>query len=286
MDAFISKLNGSLTDLLASTYLGGSASEYLYVPLAIDPSGNVCVTGLTYSSDFPVTSGAYDTSYNGDGDAFISKLSGSLTNLLASTYLGDSGSDYGFSLAIDSDGNIYVTGETRSLNFPTTPSAYDTSYNGGIADVFISKLNGLLTNLLASTYLGGSADGEEWGFSLAINSGGNIYVTGGTDSSDFPTTSGAYDTSCGNGDAFISKLNGSLTNLLVSTYLGGSDSSESGYSLAIDSSENIYVSGITFSSNFPTTAGAYDASYNDASYNGEGDVFVSKLDGNLSAKPL
>ncbi|OOP56041.1 MAG: hypothetical protein AYP45_11405 [Candidatus Brocadia carolinensis] len=218
-DVFISKLDGGLTSLLASTYLGGSSSD-VGLSLALDTSGNVYVAGFTGSTDFPTTSGAYDTSWNGVDDVFVSKLDGGLTNLLASTYLGGSSSDGGFSLALDTSGNIYVTGLAVSPDFPTTGGAYDTSFNGGY-DAFVSKLNNGLTSLLASTFLGGS--GRNHGASITLDTSGNVYVAGFTGSTDFPTTSGAYDTSWnGVDDVFISKLDGGLTSLLASTYLGGS----------------------------------------------------------------
>ena len=172
----------------------------------------------------------------------------------------------------------YMWRGTTSTDFPTTGGAYNTSYNGGVADVFVSKLNSGLTSLLASTYLGGS--GQDNGFSLALDTSGNVYVTGYTVSTDFPTTSGAYDTSfnvSGYNDVFVSKLNSGLTSLLASTYLGGS-SEDSGYSLALDTSGNVYVTGTTWSTDFPTTSGAYDTSHN-----GQYDVFVSKLNGGLTS---
>ena len=192
--------------------------------------------------------------------------------------MGGSDNDSGGSIAVDSSGNIFVTGDTSSSDFSTTTGAYNTSYNGGDHDAFISKLNSSLTTLLASTYLGGS-DNDYIG-SLAIDSGGNIYVTGYTGSSNFPTTASAYDTSYNYYDAFVSKLNGNLTSLLASTYLGGS-SGDSGRSIAIDSSGNIYVAGWTYSSDFPTTTGAYNTSYSGGSL----DIFVSKFDSNLSVSP-
>lgn len=207
---FVSKLNGALTTLLASTYLGGSDGDGSEYSIAIDKGGNIYVTGYTRSSDFPTTAGAYDTSFNGGYDAFVSKLSEDLTSLIASTFLGGSSyNDSGYSIAIDNGGNIYVIGATSSSDFPTTTGAYDTSFKGA-SDIFVSKLSEDLTNLIASTYLGGY--NEDSANSIAIDSDGNIYVTGGTLSSDLPTTTGAYDNSyngSGNhhdvsyGDAFI-----------------------------------------------------------------------------------
>ncbi|GIK14835.1 MAG: hypothetical protein DYG83_07350 [Candidatus Brocadia sp. AMX2] len=276
-DAFISKLDGGLTTLLASTFLGGYDNDGGSF-LVLDASGNVYVTGGTYSSDFPTTPGAYDTSFNSysSGDAFISKLDGGLTTLLASTFLSGSDGSRSGSLALDTSGNVYVTGYTESSDFPTTPGAYDTSIDYyEDSDVFVSKLDGGLTTLLASTFLGGS-NGEVGSF-LALDTSGNVYVTGDTASWDFPTTPGAYDTSFGDGGIFISKLNGGLTTLLASTFLSGSDGGGSrSRSLALDTEGNVYVTGETYSSDFPTTPGAYDTSLN------ETDAFISKLNGGLT----
>ena len=290
-DMFISKLSGDLTSLYASTYLGpfGSAGYTgTSMAMAIDSVGNIYVTGITTSSDFPTTVDAYDTSANDTnyGDGFVSKLNNNLTNLLASTYLGGSGYDTCTSITLDSSGNIYVTGETWSSDFPTTTGVYDNTYNGSYGDwnIFVSKLNGDLTNLVASTFLGISSYGAYVRYISAvvsIDSSGSVYIAGHTQASDFPTTTGAYDNSHNGNydDVFIAKLNDSLSSLFASTFLGGSSSGgEYPQSIAIDSNGNIYVAGITHSSDFPTTTGSYDTSYN-----GGGDVFVSKLDGNLSA---
>ena len=278
-DVFVSKLDGGLTSLLASTFLGGSSDDHGQ-SLTLDTSGNVYVTGITWSADFPTTNGAYDTSWNG-GDVFVSKLNSGLTSLLASTFLGGSGDDNGSSLTLDTNGDVYVTGNTDSTDFPTTSGAYDTSYNGsaytfGGGDVFVSKVDSGLTSLLASTYLGGSKD--ERGYSIAIDGGGSVYVTGETGSTNFPTTSGAYDTSYNSSsDVFVSKLNSGLTSLLASTYLGGSFI-DAGYSLALDTNGNVYVTGSAGLNNFPTTIGAYDTSFN-----GGIDSFVSKLNSGLTS---
>ncbi|MEO2069159.1 MAG: SBBP repeat-containing protein [Desulfurobacteriaceae bacterium] len=175
--------------LLASTYLGGGSDDVAYA-LAIDGNGNVYVAGYTTSSDFPVTSGAYGTTYNGNYDVFISKFSSDLSELLASTYLGGESRDYVYALTIDGSGNVYVAGETWSSDFPVTSGAYDT--NGRRYDGFISKLSSDLSELLASTHLGGRE--VDVVHALAIDGNGNVYVAGETWSSDFPVTSGAYDT--------------------------------------------------------------------------------------------
>jgi len=214
----VSKFNGDLTSLLASTFLGGSAYEE-FGAIALDSSGNIYVSGRTSSSNFPITAGAYDTLYNGGGDAFVSRLNGDLTGLLTSTYLGGGYDDICYSLAVDSDRNLYMAGFTYSPDFPTTVGAYDTSFNSvssGYPDVFISKINGDLTNLLASTYLGGI--GEDHAYGITRDSGGNVYVVGGTFSLDFPTTPGAYDTSF-NGyiDVFVSKFDSNLSAQITPT---------------------------------------------------------------------
>ena len=264
--------------LLASTFLGGSYGGNIS-SIAINSSGNIYVTGQTGSSDFPTTTGAYDTSYNDDGshdDVFVSELSGDLTSLIASSYLGGSHGDSVRSIAIDSSGNIYVAGHTQSSDFPTSSGAYDIYGGDYYGEAFIAKLNGDLTSLLASTYLGGSS--SDSCYSITLDSDGNIYAAGTTESSDFPTTTGAYDTSLygNNYDGFISKLNGNLTTLLTSTFLGGSDSDEL-RSINADLDGNVYISGMTKSSDFPTTTDAYDTSLN-----GNYDVFVSKLNGDLT----
>lgn len=284
-DLFISKLNENLTKLLASTFLGGTGYDD-GPSVAIDTSGNVYVAGQTGSSDFPTTSDSYDTSYNGDdeedGDAFISKLDTNLTTLLASTFLGGKGGDRVSSIVIGTKSDVYVTGTTDSINFPTTAGAYDTSFNGvkfsEYSDGFVSQFDGNLTNLIASTFLGGTSWDE--GNSITIGSDGSIYIAGNTVSSDFPTTEGSYDTSLGSeccyDDIFISKFDKDLKTLLASTYLGGTDMDQSNC-IAIDSSGNIYVTGWAWSNDFPTTKDAYDTSFSGV------DAFVSKFNGNLTS---
>ena len=276
-DVFISKLNNSLTTLLASTFIGGSNSEYGPVILKLDSSGNVFIAGKTGSDNYPITPGAYNTSSK---DGFISKLDNNLTSLLASTFLGGSFNDYFTSLAFDSSGNVFVGGYTDSSDFPTTPEAYDTSYGGGDADIFISKLNSTLSSLLASTFLG--EEGNEQVNVLVIDSSENVYITGNTNSFNYPVTPGAYDTSYnGSYDVFVSKLDNNLSTILASTFIGGSQEDRSS-TIILDSFGNVFIAGQTMaypgiSSYYPVTPGAYDTSIN-----GYIDVFVSKLNGNLT----
>jgi hypothetical protein len=280
-DVFVSRLDKTLTTLLTSTFIGGSGDEWAN-GLAIDSSGNVFIAGTTDSSDYPTTPGAYDTLYDVNdvsGNAFVSKLNNTLTTLIASTFIGGVYNDYAADLKIDESGNVFVVGGTKSsADFPTTPGAYDRSYNGGYSDAFVSKLNNTLTTLMASTFIGGSDyDGEN--YALAIDTSGNVFIACGTRSSDFPTTLGAYDTSYNGGyaDVFVSKLNNTLTTLMASTFVGGSGFETDSCNLAIDPSGNVFVAGDTDSSDYPTTSGAYDRSYND-----NGDIFVSKLNNSLT----
>uniref|UniRef100_UPI00257A18E1 SBBP repeat-containing protein n=1 Tax=Chloroflexus sp. TaxID=1904827 RepID=UPI00257A18E1 len=270
-DVFVSKLSGDLHNLLASTFLGGSSFDEA-TALVLDAQGNMYVTGITGSTDFPITPGAYDRSFDGIySEAFVSKLSGDLRSLIASTFLGGGERDYATDLAQDTRGNIYVVGWTESTDFPTTLGVYDGSFNGSM-DAFVSTLSGDLGRLLAGTFLGGSSFDEAT--ALALDGQGSVYVVGRTESTDFPTTAGAYDGSFNGGDSFVSRLSGDLRNLLAGTFLGGSNS-DSAAALALDGQGNVYVAGVTDSSDFPTTAGAYDGSFSG------GDAFVSTLSGDL-----
>ena len=200
-----------------STYLGGTGLDQSY-GIAVDAAGNAYVTGTTDSADFPTTTGAFQTTSGGGYDAFVTKLNPTGTALVYSTYLGGTSVDFGEHIAVDRAGNAYVTGYTTSTNFPTTVGAFQTTSGGGY-DAFVTKLNPTGT-VVYSTYLGGSGDEIGWG--IAVDTAGYAYVTGQTDSTDFPTTTGAFQTTSGGGyDAFVTKLNPTGTALVYSTYLGG-----------------------------------------------------------------
>ena len=238
------------------------------------------MTGYTSSSNYPITPDVYDERYN-SSDVFVSKLDSSLSILLASTFIGGQSVERGNALVLDESGNVYMTGDTSSSDYPTTSGAYDENYKGGTFDIFISKLDSNLSSLLASTFVGG--DSLDEAHSLGIDGSGNVYVTGNTSSSDYPTTSGAYDRSHNDsGDVFISKLDGNLSSLLASTFIGGSYYDRA-HSLVLDESGNVYMTGDTSSSDYPTTSGAYDESFNYDSEYLFSDIFISKLDGNLSS---
>ena len=204
-----------------STTFGGSGYDQGN-GIAVDSSGNAYVAGFTASSNFPTTTGAFQTAYGGgDYDAFVTKLNATGTGLVYSTYFGGSGYDQGNGIAVDSAGNAYVTGFTASSNFPTTTGAFQTAYGGGSSDAFVTKLNATGTGLVYSTYLGGS--GGDAGTGIAVDSSGNAYVTGNTNSSNFPATTGAFQATFGGyNDAFVTKLNATGTGLVYSTYFGGS----------------------------------------------------------------
>jgi hypothetical protein len=267
-DVFVTKLNSAGTALVYSTYVGGSASDYGNV-IAIDASGNAYVTGYTNSTDYDVTSGAFQTTLDGGSDVIVTKLNPSGTALVYSTYIGGSYGEYCYSIAIDPSGNAYVTGNTQSTNYDVTSGAFQT-INGGSYDVFVTKLNSAGTALVYSTYIGGSS--YDYGSSIAIDPSGNAYITGNTPSTNYDVTSGAFQTTNGGGDdVFVTKLNPAGTALVYSTYIGGS-SDDYGSSIAIDPSGNAYVTGRTSSTNYDVTSGAFQT-INGGSY----DVFVTKL---------
>jgi hypothetical protein len=268
-DAFVTKLNPAGTALVYSTYLGGDGSD-TGLGIAVDAAGSAYVTGQTNSTNFPTTMGAFQTANQGGFDAFVTKLNPAGASLVYSTYLGGSGFDFGQEIALDATGNAYVTGETNSPNFPTTPGAFQTA-NAGSTDAFVTKLNPIpIAPLVYSTYLGGGS--ADIGRGIAVDAVGSAYITGFTSSTNFPTTVGSFQTTPGGfDDVFVTKLNPLGTALLYSTYLGGA-STDRGLGIAVDAAGSAYVTGFTFSTNFPTTPGAFQTANA-----GAPDTFVTKL---------
>ncbi|MBX3276294.1 MAG: SBBP repeat-containing protein, partial [Sandaracinaceae bacterium] len=261
-DAFVAKLNATGTGLVYATYLGGGSNTEEALGIAVDGAGAAYVTGYTFSTNFPTLSPAQAANAGG-GDAFVTKLSAAGA-LAYSTYLGGSGTDYGYGIAVDGAGAAYVTGYTTSTNFPTLSPAQ--AANAGGADAFVTKLSAAGA-LAYSTYLGGS--NTDVGRGIAVDGAGAAYVTGETFSSNFPTLSPAQAANAGGGDAFVTKLSAAGA-LAYSTYLGGS-SSDYGWGIAVDGAGAAYVTGYTGSSNFPTLSPAQAANA------GGWDAFVTKL---------
>ena len=288
-DGFVAEINSEGSALVYSTFLGGSGDENLYgtPAIAVDSTGNTYVTGSTNSTDFPVSPNAFQRKCNRGsncyayGDAFVAKISPGGSAFVYSTYLGGSRTDLTNGIAADGAGNAYVTGSTRSPNFPTTPGAFQTSCGDGqqcqYGDAFVTKLNPSGSALVYSTFMGGS--GYDYGHDIAVDSTGSAYVTGWTSSTNFPIRSAMQPTSGGGQyDAFVFKLNPAGSGLVYSTYLGGT-SDDWGFGIALDSSEDVYVIGNTASLNFPTVS----PSQKHHRGGNTTDVFVSKLNATGSA---
>jgi hypothetical protein len=241
--AIVSKLSSTGSSLLYSTYLGGSSSEYGH---GIDvENGNAYLTGFTNSDDFP-TVNAYQPARPGGNDVFVSKLSSDGSVLLYSTYLGSDWTDRGYGIAVENS-LAYVTGETSDADFPTV-NPYQSSFSGVYADAFVSKFSSTGSDLLYSTYLGGSG-GDDKGYGVAV-AGGQAYVTGRTASGFFPIRH-AYQPGWGGGnDVFLTRFSTTGSALIYSSYLGG-NSSDCGYSIVLEGS-SVYLAGSTGSANFPT----------------------------------
>jgi cell division septation protein DedD len=258
-DAFVTKIDSSGSKLVYSTYLGGgkiiNGTEDWGEAIAVDNTGSAYVTGYTYSPDFPVTAGAFDTSRAGL-DAFVTKFTPDGAALVYSTFLGGAGREQGQGIAIDVNGNAYVTGITESFDspftsayegFPVTPGAFQTK---GSYDAFVTKLNAKGSALVYSTYLGGSADVDR-GWAIALDDAGNACITGDTASANFPVSNPIQAFYGGLKDAFVTKLNATGSGLVYSTFLGGNLSDE-GRGIACKGSD-VFVTGDTSSGNFPTS---------------------------------
>src|SRR5260221_3118862 len=302
-NAFVTKLNPAGSALVYSTYLGGSTvstcpHEFASgcrcadqaAGIAVNATGNAYLTGWTCSTDFPTTVGAFQPTLHGLQNAFATKLNSDGTGLLYSTYLGGSDSEWGFGVAVDSQDNAYLTGATCSSDFPINPSAFQPIFlcsSNGVtvrqipcrSNTFVSKLgsNGSLSalnpvlpepvSLAYSTYLGGTSGDVAYG--IAVDSQGNAYITGFTNSTNFPVTPLAFQTSYGG--VFVSKLNpagAGPQSLVYSTYLGADEA----FGIAVDSQGSAYVTGFTGSTNFPVTPLAFQTTFRKYS-----DAFVTKF---------
>lgn len=270
-DAFVMKLDPTGSSIVYSTYLGGSNDDRAH-SVAVDGAGSAYVTGRTASIDFPLRNPLLDSFRGGLEDAWMAKLNPSGDGLLYSTYLGGSDNDAAFGIAVDSGRTAYVTGGTRSTDLPTTRGAFSENPNGAL-DAFVIKLNPSAvgaSSLVYGTYLGGS--GSDRGHAISVDGAGNAMVAGQTASANFPTRSALQPTHGGGGnDGFFSKLNAAGSDLLYSTYLGGSAADQIN-ALALDSHQQVHLTGETFSPNFVVLGGSQTAR------RGLSDGFVTRLD--------
>jgi hypothetical protein len=308
LDVFVAKFDPSkvgAASLVYSTYLGGDQRDGARgTGIAVDPSGNAYVTGDTFTRCsepgavlYPTTPNAFQPQGPGGFDIFVTKLNSTGSQLLYSTFLGgdaNGGQDLSYGgIAVDASGNVYVTGETRSSDFPKKNPIISNLDTNDVLDAFVTKLDPSKTgadSLVYSTFLGGR--GTDRGFDIAVDGSGNASVTGETSSTDFPTTDGAFDRTCNctggfpnNFDAFVTMVNAAGSMFVYSTYLGGSrgegEFQRGQGGIAIDCTGNIYVTGHTFSTDFPTTDGALDRTCgNDGNCNGGRflDAFMTKID--------
>lgn len=298
---FVTKLNAAGTAEIYSTFIGGTWGDWAE-GIALDNHGSAYVTGYTYSPNYPVTTGAYQTTNIGWShsvvNAFITKLSADGSRLVYSTYLGGTGTlstfgDTAYAIAVDSAGNAHVTGEAYSTDFPVTAGAYQAKNKATQwgSNVFVTELSADGSSLVHSTYVGGSGIDVrgDTGHAIAVDADGNTYIAGGSPSSDFPVTKGAFQTeNFGTknkaANAFVVKLNPDCTELVYSTLLGGAgiqDSGDTAYALAVDSSGEAYVAGEAYSGAFPVTTGAFQTTNFAAQYLSS-NAFVAKLNSTAS----
>ncbi len=282
-DAFVARFNPQGTALVYLTYLGGTDQDAA-MAVAVDAQGNAYVTGGTNSKDFPLTSGAFQPRFGGTGgsslppfsapagDGFVAKLNPAGT-LAYSSYLGGADKDQGYAVAVDGSGAAFLAGATSSPDFPVTAGVLQPVRHSATSDSFVARVSPDGSRLLYSTYLGGSR--ESYGFAVGLDSSGSAYVSGITSSDDFPVTEGAFQTQLtGRLAGFVAKLNATGTSLSYATYLGG-DNTTYAYGLAVDGSGSAYVTGATNSTNFPITTGAYR--WRAKSIGQGGDAFVTRL---------
>lgn len=272
-DAYVVKYDPLDSSIEFATFLGGGDYD-CGMGIALNKDGEIIITGPTYSKGFPVSDGCYRPTHIGGEDIFITKLSPDGSTLLSSTYVGGTGRDLSNDILVDDTSSVYVTGFTESSDFPTSMDALNSSINGG-EDIFILQMDGDLESIEYSSYFGGS--GNDKALSMAMDDRKFIYLTGGSDSSNFPITTDLCGLSYnGIQSCFMVKINTGMSLLVTSTLIGGTELDE-GTRIYLDENEDIYITGFTRSGSFPTTEMAYDTSYN-----GLKDAFIFKTDNSAS----
>jgi hypothetical protein len=274
-DLFVAKIDITNNTVVFSTLIGGNAKEWA-PSMVLDSQDNIIIAGQTNSQNFPLKGNTFASYTEGKSNVFVSKLKADGTQLIFSALVGGTDNDWPWDVSVDLSDNVYVTGVTTSNDFPVSTSSFGKTYKG-LQDAFLFKLKSDGSQLVYSTFIGGTE--KDGGRGIVVDKYGKAYITGCTRSTNFPVSSNAYDTTFNGagsdqwawGDPFFLVMNPEGTEIEYSTYLGGSKDEEA-YGIAIDKLGNIYLCGITSSSNFPTTEGAYDRSLS-----GGCNIYVTKF---------
>ena len=271
-DAFAAKFNSTGTSLLWGTFYGGTGWEW-GLAIAVDASNNAYITGYTQSTSGIASVGAYQTALAGTQNTFVAKINSTGSSLLWGTYYGGTGSDAGDGIKVDANNNVYVTGYTSSNTGIATVGAYQTAYGGNTQDAFVAKFNSTGTSLVWGTYYGGS--GVDVSNGIALDATNNVYIAGYSGSLTGIATVGAYQTlgDATNWDAFVAKFNATGSSLLWGTYYGSASAEDVATGIAIDDSDNAYITGYTTSTTNIASVGAYQTAF----AGGGWDAFVSKF---------
>ncbi|GAB4149363.1 MAG: hypothetical protein Fur0021_10250 [Candidatus Promineifilaceae bacterium] len=263
--AYVARLNADGSNLDRGVIIGGSSTDEA-TDLSLDGDGLIYMTGWSNSTNLPTTAGSLSPGPNGSWDAFVFKVNLDTSSVVYGTYLGGGGEDRGAGIAVNSGGNVFVTGMTRSANFPTSATGYDRELGGGecgfdpCPDAFGVRLNTAGSALVYGTFIGGF--GDDQGADIALDSQNRVMITGKTEAGDFPIAGNGYDSSLdGPRDIFLAQLDGAGQTLLYGTYMGGSGIDE-GQGVTVDGQGLVYLTGRTDSDDFPTTAGAFDTTHN------------------------
>ncbi|MHA1927733.1 MAG: SBBP repeat-containing protein [Candidatus Thorarchaeota archaeon] len=252
-DAFVARLSSNGTSLQMFSYFGGTSNDRV-THMTADSAYNMVISGVTQSDDLPVTSGAFNETYGGGGDAYVAKIAADGSSTIFATYIGGADEDYGIGCDIDSDGNILVSGFTESTDIQIL-NAVQPTYGEGSYDIFVAKFSGTGTGIFV-TYFGGNKSERAW--DVRVDNNDDVLVVGRTFSDDFPTVNAVQPTRNGNEEACLVKLSSDGQTILLSTYFGGS-SNDYGEGLAVDGEGHVVITGRTSSEDLDITTGAHQS---------------------------
>ncbi|MCK5253567.1 MAG: hypothetical protein KAQ96_11470, partial [Thermoplasmata archaeon] len=271
-DSFVLKLKADGSDLVFSTYIGGSRDD-IFDEMVFDTDKNLILVGGTYSPDYPTTPGAIKTAHGSSLDGVVTKLNKNGSKIIMSTLIGGSKNDTIHSVAIMSNWDIILGGVTQSIDFPGTNGSYDDNLSGP-NDSYIARIDANGTRIISATYVGGSKGDDQLLTLIAVDDNDDVYCMFHTNSTDLVTSLDAFSENFSGGvDGVVLKIDGNLTEMEYLTYIGGSGD-DIFIPILIDGSGSVYLAGTTSSIDFPTTPDAYDKSHNGL---GDYDAFISKL---------